>query len=203
LPRQACGTFWERLLLPYAYALYFVGAVAINRPGRPAVANGQYMLFRRPTYERVGGHGAVRSSLIEDVTLARLVQGNGERVGLARAEDALQVRMYAGLPALWEGFAKNAVRFVAVSPGTGLLTVLAGLLFGSAIPGSIRASNWAVRVGLMTVPTVGLLPWLRRYGVPPYYALLFPLAAAVFQLLALDSIRRTLLGGTSWKGRRY
>jgi cellulose synthase/poly-beta-1,6-N-acetylglucosamine synthase-like glycosyltransferase len=204
LPRQRCSSFWERVLLPYAYALYFAGAQRINRCGGPAIANGQYMLFRRQTYRTVGGHAAVRESIIEDVSLARLVARAGEPVVLARAESCFQVRMYHDLRTLWEGFVKNALRFVSVSPRTGIPTVVATVAFSSALPVALRLHPRLMRLCLLGVPAVGLTPWVRRFGVPLYYAFLYPLAAAVFQIIALDSVRRSVLRrGTVWKGRVY
>jgi hypothetical protein len=126
------------------------------------------------------------------------------RVVLARGEDHLQVRMYNDLLSLWEGFSKNAVRFVTVSPQSGVPTVLAGMAYGAALPTAWRQRSPFLRLALLLTPALGLLPWERRFGVPVIYAFLYPLAAAVFQTIALDSIRRSLIPGeTVWKGRRY
>jgi chlorobactene glucosyltransferase len=202
LARQHCRTFWERLLLPYAYALYFAGADPAASGG---VANGQYLLFRRDDYERIGGHKAVRSSLIEDVALARRCRRLGVHVVLARGERDLDVHMYDDLRSLWEGFGKNAFRFVAALDGTGgFWTVSAAVTYGMALPAAFRSRSVPMRMALAVAPTFGLLRWERLFGVSAGFAFLYPLAAATFQLIALDSIRRSLLpGGTVWKGRRY
>lgn len=204
LARQSCRSFWEQILLPYAYALYFVGARRLNKPGGPAVANGQYMLFRRADYNRAGGHYAVRGNIIEDVGMARLLASRGGRVTLLRGENYLTVRMYPRLAELWEGFAKNAFRFTAVSPATGIPTAAGGLIFlagATRLPGT---SGWPSRLALLAMSAAALRPWYARFGAPSVMALLAPLAAVTFQLIALDSIRRTLLpGGATWKRRRY
>ncbi|MDQ2741165.1 MAG: glycosyltransferase [Chloroflexota bacterium] len=204
LARQECRTFWERLLLPYAYALYFVGAWRINRPGRPAVANGQYLLFRRAVYDAIGGHASARDSLIEDITLARNVAAAGERVVLARGERLLSVRMYSGLGAIREGFGKNAFRFVRVSPTTGLPTALAGVIFLAGATRALRSGPRPLRLTVYLVPVVFLTRWQRRFGAPRGLALLYPLAGLVFQGIAIESLwRGTRRGRTVWKGRRY
>lgn len=203
LAAQQCKTFWERLLLPYTYALYFVGARKVNLPGGSAVANGQYMLFRRETYERIGGHCAVRASLIEDVALARVAARHSERVVLARAESDISVRMYDSLSTLWEGFGKNATRFVSSSPRSGVQTVVAALIWSAGIFLAARRHSGVCAAAQLLTPAVCMVPWEKRFGVPRRYALLQPLAAAVFQLIALDSMRRTVFRSTMWKGRRY
>lgn len=204
LARQECRTFWEKLLLPYAYALYFVGASNANRPGGPAIANGQYMLFRRTSYQSLGGHAAVRGSIVEDVSLAKVVRSHGQNVLLLRGEEHLSVRMYGSLRELWEGFSKNAFRFVSSSPRAGLRTVLGTIAFNAALPVAMRARSGPARLGLLLAPALGLLSWQRRFGVSRWHALLYPLAGGVFQAIALHSLWRALSGqGAVWKGRRY
>lgn len=204
LARQICASFWERLLLPYAYFLYFVGAAGINRsPGR-SVANGQYLLCRRDEYDRAGGHAAVRDSLTEDVSLAHRAAAHGTRVLLARGEAQLNVHMYDGLRSLWEGFGKNAFRFVRLSPRSGMVTGVAGVALLSSAAGAVRATTPVARIACLAAPAVALTPWYRMFGIQPFYGCLYPVAASVFQLLTLDSIRKALLpGATVWKGRRY
>jgi chlorobactene glucosyltransferase len=204
LARQNCSSFWERLVLPYAYAGYFVAAWSPNRGKGRAIANGQYMLFRRSTYWSIGGHESVRDSLIDDAAIARAVQRGGRSVVLCRGEELLQVHMYEDLRGLWEGFSKNVFRFVLDSPVAGAATALSGIAMAASVPAAFRARDRSLRFALLGVPAIGLAPWLKLFGVPLRYALLHPLTAQVFQLLALDSIRRTVLPGrTVWRGRRY
>lgn len=204
LAHQTCGTVWERLLLPYAYFLYFVGARGINRRTDRSTANGQYILCRRESYQRFGGHAAVYDSLVEDVALARRAAAGGERVVLARGERIVSVRMYDSLEAIWQGFAKNSFRFVRLSPADGLLTAGASVLFASLFFRTLRARRWSSRLGLGMAPIIALLPWYRDFGVQGRYVAGFPLAAIVFQLIALDSLRSTVVpGATHWKGREY
>ena len=33
-------------------------------------ANGQFMLFRKATYDRIGGHAAVKGAVLEDLAFA-------------------------------------------------------------------------------------------------------------------------------------
>lgn len=204
LPRQRCESFWERLLVPYMHALYFVGAWRVNCPGGPTIANGQYLLFRRAAYDDIGGHRAVQGSLIDDVEIATVARKRGKRVVLMRAPGDVQVRMYSGLTSLWEGFSKNAFRFVSISPRSGLPTAVATAAFVGAVPGLVTGASRTRRAVLYIVPAIALLPWVRESGVPVPFVALHPVAAVASQLIALDSMRRSMVkGGTVWKGRRY
>ncbi len=204
LAAQRCETFWEKLLIPYAYLLYFSGHAGINRNARSAVANGQYILCRRSTYDRLGGHAAVRGSITDDVSLARQAAASGARIILLRGEQFVAVRMYDGLASLWEGFSKNSYGFVRLSPGAGVITAMAGLAYLTAATHLVCRPPTPLRLAVLLTPIAALAPWYRRYQVSAQYACLYPVAAVIFQILALDSMRRAVVPkAITWKGRRY
>ena len=76
-PFQELVSVSERCLLP---GIFFgiagtMNFKRINDPESPdAIANGQFMLFSRSVYESIGGHGAVRNVIMEDIALARIVK---------------------------------------------------------------------------------------------------------------------------------
>ena len=205
---QVRETFAEKALLPYAFALYFTGvsARAVNNPNsREALANGQCMLFERATYEKLGGHSAVVTSVIEDVALARHAKQNGVPLRVIRAENLGHVRMYDSFAAIWRGFQKNSFRFLVINPFSGLQVIVASILLTSWLP--------VILLGLADYPTVSLaptpvtllffapllslLPWYRSFNV-----VFAPLAIYLFQLIALNGMRITLLRlPTQWKSR--
>ena len=79
-PGTILRSFWERLLQPPIFLLIMilVGGKLVNDDHRAnAIGNGQYMLFRRGAYDKVGGHYAVRDKIIEDYSLGRLLRGQG------------------------------------------------------------------------------------------------------------------------------
>lgn len=207
--RQRCATFWERLLLPFAYQQYFVGLGPPARRGAGrGVANGQFLLCRADAYRRVGGHRAIRGSVIDDVALARLFVASGEPVVLARGEALAEVRMYESLAGIVRGFAKNSVRFLAVEPLAGAVvaasTALAAAPAGVALIGLGRrdARQVAVAAAAYVASIPGYAAWLRCFGVPLVFAPLQPVAAAVFQGIALVAAWRAVAKRTTlWKGR--
>ena len=56
---------------------------------RRPFANGQFMLFRRDAYERIGGHACVREQIFEDVHIARVADKRGLRIGVVLADGLL------------------------------------------------------------------------------------------------------------------
>jgi glycosyl transferase family 2 len=211
-PRQRCETFWERLLLPFAYQQYFVGARtdALSKPGAPALANGQYFLISRQAYDAAGGHGAVAGSVIEDVALAGALKRAGYPALAARGEALVSVRMYGSLGALAQGFTKNAAQFLRAQRSSGTLVALSCAASAATLPALVRAlaaRNPVGAAGALVAwgaQALALAPWARGFGAPRRYAALAPLAALVFTGVALSSFAHTLLRRpVSWKGRRY
>lgn len=203
--RQERHSWAERLLLPYAFALYFCGvsARAVNSPdSAEALANGQCLLFRRAAYESFGGHAAVAGSVIEDVALARVAKERGLRLRVGRAEHLGSVRMYDSLGAIWRGFQKNSFRFLKANPASGAQVIAASILLTSWLPLAVLLAadgHWLAAVALSLLPVMLLAPWYG--GLRP--ALAAPVAIYLFQLIALDGMFTVLLGRkASWKGRK-
>ena len=217
---QKCVTIFEKMLLPYSFALYFTGvsARAVNRAdNHAALANGQCLLFRRAAYEQIGGHTSVIQSVIEDVAIAQLAKRSNLSVRLLRAEHLGSVRMYDSLSAIWRGFQKNSFRFLQANPGGGVQVIVASILLTSWLPAlwwGLRdyPSSWTW--GLLLTPTPVLMLFVAPFLVLlPWYAesrasrmwrvILAPAAIYYFQLIALNGMFVTLLRRTTnWKGRR-
>lgn len=201
---QEVVTAPERILLPYAFALYFSGVSARNvnsTRSREALANGQCLLIRRSSYEAIGGHGAVAGSVIEDVALAVLAKARGLRVRVLRAEQLGSVRMYDSLTAIRHGFEKNSFRFLEANPLTGVQVVLASILLTSYLPVIVwLIVEWHPLTAIVfaMAPGVLLAPWyggIRRAWV-------VPIAIYTFQAIVISAMVRNLTGvRTEWKGR--
>ncbi|HET9109653.1 MAG TPA: glycosyltransferase [Ktedonobacterales bacterium] len=209
-PRQRCESFWERLLLPFAYQQYFVGTHtrALARPDTPALANGQYFLISRAAYAASGGHAAIAKSVIDDVALAGALKRAGYPTLVARGEALVSVRMYDSLAALVEGFTKNAAQFTLAQRGAGALVALSTAANATTLPALATSAASGDTVGLAgavaawLVQSLALAPWAHGFGARRRYALLSPLAGLVFTGIALTSFAHALLRWpVRWKGR--
>ncbi len=85
------------------------------RPPRP-FANGQFMLFRRDWYDRIGGHAAVKDALLEDIAAAKLVRRHGGRGGVAFADGMLVCSMYETLAEFQAGWKRIFIEACDRSP---------------------------------------------------------------------------------------
>lgn len=211
LLRQRCQSWQECLLIPFAYAQYFVGAPVgahfqIEKP--QAIVNGQFFLIQRAAYLASGGFARVRHAVMEDLAIARELKHDGLRIGFAHGETLAQVRMYRSFGELWQGFAKTSIASLAYDPHGGLWTIVALVALSMILPvlvAAIAESNLAALCAALAayaLATLHISRWTQRYAVSPIYALLYPLAATLMLLIALSATARRWSGrGVLWKGR--
>ena len=217
IPRQRTETFWEHTLLPLLHFVTFaflpLPLVSLVRDERLAIANGQYMLWKREAYQAVGGHEAVKAAMVEDVWLARRVKEVGRRLAIRYGATAVSCRMYASLSEIWDGFSKN------IFPGLGysvpamaavaLFTFATSVLPFAMMIDVAATGGWTSIAAEIVAAQVGLILLMRfvlaiRFDMEIWSGLLHPLAMAVLICIMVNSTRWILAGeGPRWKGRVY
>lgn len=203
--------FWERALMPLLNFVVFTlypAPLALRRADASlGLAHGACLLAHAPAYARVGGHGAVRDQLFEDVRLAQLWRARGEAGLCLDGRGTVSVRMYRSFAEIWGGFQKNffpAFRressfwlFMATHLALFFLPfILAPLWFGT------RGGTAFVFVALGALAMRAVLA--LRFGHPWWSVVLHPFGEAILIALGLSSWWRCRSGrGVLWKGRRY
>jgi chlorobactene glucosyltransferase len=215
IPRQQVVSFWERVLLPLLHFNTFsflpMPLVPLTRTPSLAMANGQYMLFRRRAYDAVGGHASVRSALVEDVWLARRIKASGRKLVIRYGGETVSCRMYGSFREIWEGFSKNVfpglnysvTMLAAVVILTLISSILPFLLLGGALAGWGGLTYWTplAEVGIILAIRLGQA---LRFDMDLWPVLLHPVAMLIFLAIAVNSFLWTLKGeGIRWKGRAY
>jgi chlorobactene glucosyltransferase len=218
---QELGSFWEIVVQPHVFWLIgsrYGGTEAVNESPRveDKIANGQCIFVTRDAYESVGGHAAVRAYVAEDVALAQHLFASGKRTALILGHDDLTTRMYTSLREIMAGWRKNIfaggreampwgrvgqVIFPALLVLAPLLTLAPALVLAAA--GLAGTASWLTLAATIAL-VAQLATWAMVYrwmGAPVRYALLFPLGAAVFGVIALQAMARG--SRVEWKGRAY
>ncbi|NCJ06466.1 glycosyltransferase [Synechococcales cyanobacterium C] len=229
VPAVECGCLAEWLVQPLIFMLIAASFnfAAVNDPTQAtAFAAGPFMLFRRDTYETLGGHRAVAANLVEDVGLARRVKHKGFKLRFILGLEVIQVRMYRSFAALWEGWTKNlyegsernlwstlwvASIMVMVFTLPWGCALLSGLLGGAMVLNPEAYSPAQGILLLLNVIVVGgaiasqyQLRHLaaHRLGPPLRYSGLTGLGGLLMAAIAIASIIKTETGwGWTWRGR--
>jgi len=222
--RQVLGSFWEKVIHPLVLTALSIGFAPrkVNDPDRPdAIANGQFIFIKQSVYRAVGGHEAIKDSIVEDRDLATMVKHSGYHLVVADGRTLASTRMYTNLAEMWEGWTKNIFLGLKDRPGLLLLGafgaflsffaavllpvwLIAGLAWGLAggglmawIVAAEAALLWAYLIVWRMIACAGM-------GVPVGYAFFTPVGAGIFAAMMIASAWKVLSGrGVTWKGRRY
>jgi chlorobactene glucosyltransferase len=219
---QKLGGFWEKVIQPQIFTILsmrYGGTESVNQSKRVSnkIAAGSCIFVKRASYDAIGGHGAVRSSVAEDLLLAQRFFAGGKRVVLMLGINQLSARMYASLGEIISGWRKNvfaggleSVPFgnigrtffplaLLLPPLMELLPVLALVLAGFGVAAGPTVLTWAAISSAAT-----LLWWIVAYatvGENPLYALAYPLGALVLLYIFVSAVIRGRR--VTWKGRTY
>lgn len=213
-PREEAVTLGEKLIIPVIGwgILSFLPLALAQRLRLPglSVSIGQFMLFRRPAFDAVGGYASVRDHVVDDVMLGRRMIAHGFRWRLMDGTRHVSCRMYRGFWEAVDGFTKNIFAFFDYSL---LLFLVAWLWIGVVFlipPYVVAAYLLGAPVEAYPYPLAALavceslLLWgmaYYRFNVPLTLALLYPLSMFLFVLIAFRSAAYSLSGQAYWKGR--
>jgi chlorobactene glucosyltransferase len=220
--RQELGGFWEKVIQPQIFtvlSMRYGGTESVNQSTRVSskIANGQCIFVKRPSYDAIGGHGSVRSSVAEDLLLAQRFFAARKRVVLMLGINQLSTRMYASLGDIINGWRKNvfaggldSVPFgrmgrtifplvLLLPPLLELLPVLALVLTAFGMAAGSTSLLWA------TISCLATLAWWAvvyiNVGESPLYALTYPLGALMLLYIFVTAVIRGRR--VTWKGRTY
>ncbi len=220
--RQELGGFWEKVIQPQIFTILsmrYGGTESVTKATSVSnkIANGQCIFVTHDSYNAIGGHASVRTSVAEDMMLAQKFFAARKRVVLMLGLNQLSTRMYASLGEIISGWRKNVFAggldsmpfgkvghtlfplFLLMPPLLELLPPLALVLavFGFATSGTLML--WAAISGGVT-----LLWWIGVYVTireSPLYALVYPLGALILLYIFFTAVIRGRR--VSWKGRTY
>ncbi|HUW58399.1 MAG TPA: glycosyltransferase family 2 protein [Planctomycetota bacterium] len=215
-------SFWEKAvhLLIGAIILLRFPLRKVNDPDhRLALANGQIIMMRADAYHAVGGHRRVKSILLEDMALSRLMKREGHRPMFAYGFNMGSVRWYPALRDVWHGWSRVYYNVVQGSLpelfyAAGLLIFLALIPVGLLVWTTVRLLAGSTGVStttlfLLAVSQTVLMTWLfaRLAGIGRcgrwYAATVAPTAVIALGIVCSGIVRRLTGGKVFWKGRHY
>ncbi len=211
--KQRLEKLWEYTLV---IIFQFVALSLLGMKGSKNrhLANGQFMMFTRETYERLSGHQSVSSAIIEDMELASLAAANGIRPIIYDTPELVEVKMYNSFSELVEGFSKNlAVGAKTLSSGAFLRVNfvqawangwLILLILGFFLKEEIMLLWIASAFGYITYALVCLFGEFQLARKITVHMFFFPIYMAIYQYILLKSFYLVYVQkAVKWKGISY
>lgn len=218
LSRLAVESMFERVIQPVASfeLLRQYPLERVNRSPEDTVrrqrpfANGQFILFRREAYERLGGHEAVRDELLEDIAFAKLAHAARMKAGCLLAGSLVRCRMYDSWKRFEAGWKRiyieaancrsgrlrqNALRLAFTGALLPVCSVAALFLGGAAVvAGAAGTGAWLAAVSLIA----------RSAGAGPVAVLAWPIGCLAVTGLLMGAAGDLSAGRpVKWGGREY
>jgi hypothetical protein len=162
------------------------------------------MLVRRDALAEAGGLAAIRTALIDDCTLAKLLKRRGP-IAIALTERVHSIRAYPAIGDIRRMVSRTAYAQLRYSPLLLLGTVLGlALTYLAPVALALFADGFAQFAGLFVWLLMALvfMRTVRFYGLSRLWAPMLPLIAAIYMAFTLDSAYQHARGrGGMWKGR--
>jgi chlorobactene glucosyltransferase len=216
-PRQVADSILVKIFIPVFYFI-LLGWLPLwwlhhTRKPQPSVAIGQFFLFSKDEYWRIGGHKAVQGKIVEDIWMGLEVAGHGGRHIAVDLSGVTSCNMYSNLGAMWRGLGRSIYSVMAMTP-IGLTALLIAVFFLYVVPffwlwhAVFTASAPLVWRGIITLQIVITLiaRWLVDNRLrEPHISLWFqPIGIFFYALIVVYSQAKWLIGtGITWKERFY
>ena len=207
MAKLRCESLAERMFIPafiFFFQMLYPFSWANNPRRSTAAAAGGCMLVRHDALAQAGGMAAIRSALIDDCALAKVLKTHGP-IWIGLTDNVRSSRAYPATEDIRRMVARTAYAQLRYSP-----LLLAGTVFGLAITYlapvalAVFAGGLARLLGVLAWLAMALAfqPTLRFYRLSPLWGLALPAIAAIYMAFTIDSAYQHARGrGGMWKGR--
>ncbi|HCY75462.1 MAG TPA: glycosyl transferase family 2 [Ignavibacteriales bacterium] len=127
-PTQIIKSFGEYLIVPlmnWLLLTFLPLRFVYSCSGKAFVAaNGQFMLWKKDDYFKIGGHEKVKNKVVEDMELSRLTKQNKLKIKTMLGGKLVFCRMYESFNQAYNGFTKNFFAGFLLPPFSFLVIIL-------------------------------------------------------------------------------
>jgi chlorobactene glucosyltransferase len=217
-PRQIAETPVMKLFTPTWYFILMTWCplwlMQNSKKNLPSIAIGQFMLFSRREYWRIGGHESVKSKVLEDIWLGVEVHKHGGKHIAVDLSDVVFCKMYDNFRGIWHGLTRSVYAVAEIS----MIALVFLMIFATVcylIPFYslwheflyIDSSNLMKAIIIFQLATIYLMRRLadRRFDSNSIASVILHPVGILFLLsVVTNSMARKIAGtGISWKERLY
>ena len=214
LPRQIVVSWSEMLSIPAFYLGMLCGVplelTRLQRNPLLFAILGQFLVFRRDTYDAAGGYAAVRHNVVDDIAIGRRVHAMGLKYKLLDGDGLVSCRMYSNFEQVWKGLTKSTFATFNFDPFFLTLMWALVIIFFVSPPVVLVIGLAQPQVPVEITAMAGIAVFLNlvlwtishlRFHFPLYLVLIYPFSATFMTVVALASMILTIQGKALWKGR--
>ena len=212
-PREEMQTWGERLTVPIlAFGVFcFFPILLAEKLRLPAfsVTIGQFMLFRRSAFEAIGGYEAIRDHPVDDIQLGHNIIARNFRWRFMDATHHVTCRMYSGYSDALGGFTRNMFatfdhHILLYCIGWSWIAISYLVPIYVLFHAMIAPVKFPISLAVIAVAEALVMFWLayRRFRIPAYLVLLYPVSLLIFTWIAFRSLAHSLTGYQTWKERQ-
>src|SRR5579864_5064551 len=203
-----CESLPEKLLIPaFVYFFFMLYPPAWIRSTRRSTAGaaGGCMLLRAQTLERAGGLESIRSAIIDDCSLARLLKQHGGKLWMGLTDKSQSLRRYEKFLDVEHMVSRTAFNQLKHSSLL-LLCTIAGMVITYLAPPLLLLTRSRLTIIMGAAAWVAMTmtysAMVRYYRLNPAWVLTLPLAALFYLGATMHSAVKYWSGtGGDWKGR--
>lgn len=200
---QVMVSWGERMVVPLMHYILLnllpLRLVRISRSPIFSAASGQFMLFDADNYKQNQWHEQVKSKVVEDIEIMKLIKGYGYKGETLLANGYIYCRMYKNFGEAVNGFSKNFLagfNYNVAGLFLYLLLVILGPIAIACILSSellLFALSLIILSRVMISLAAGQNVWLN--------ILLHPLQLLCMVLISVLSVKKHFTKTIFWKGR--
>jgi len=220
-PKINCSCLSEWMVQPIMANLLMLGFPIFktnDSSNKDSFAAGPFMLFKKKSYDLIGGHLETYNEVVEDLALAKKIKSNNLKLNFSIAINDLSINMYRDFFSLIEGWSKNwflgldknLLKSVSASIFVFFLYSFPWILFLISIIQINYTDNPKINFLILLISFISIISyWLKRlifkkmYDIPNNYWFLNSIGGFIVIYISFLSIYRTITGnGWTWKGRK-
>jgi len=207
-PQQITTTFWEKLIIPIIDLIVYSGLILKTSYYFPfslfAAANGQWIAFKKSSYEELGGHSSVKNQIVEDVALARFFKKNKKKILVGAGTGVIYGKMYDNFKQIWSGLSKNLFGLTDFKT-IPFFIILILMLLVCVVPYLLlfTLTNYFILILFIIILNIiwrVLLAINFKHNIL-YSTLLHPISILLITIIGINSFLKSKFGVLSWKER--
>ncbi len=114
-----CVSFGEKLCAPVMAVSSSISL--FHASAGQGAGTGAFNLVKTDFYQRIGGHLPIKSAIVDDVSLAKLVRQKGGRSMFFDLSDGILVRLFSGISGFWAAVTRSSQAYLGSDLAIGIL----------------------------------------------------------------------------------